>query len=367
MRLSRAALWAPAALPVALATGLLAAKPEPRRLEYGLDRSNLSWETPETENRTLERIAALRAAWFRDELSPSAPPGFAPFVRELKAAKTRGLSFLAIVNPSPADYPDGYQRPNAGAAFAKRCGWDSGSPEISRIDLSRFAARLGAELAAVKAAGLTVDAFEIGNEYDWICFNGDVPDGHEANAAEFERLVSGYARYLETAAGAIRAAFPDARIVTFGIARISETFDKGHHIAAPERILKALRAWDGINYLDNSRYRVAGVGLHLYPRPGQDLRPLRDVLRATSDAAGGLPVWITEWGYRRTAFAAGQSPTRAGVIAAFYAWLADSPAPLGPNFYYAYSERADAGYGLVGPDGREGAEAQEILLHAGAP
>jgi len=60
------------------------------------------------------------------------------------------------------------------------------------VNLAKLAQRLRTQLDAVKAANLTIDAFEIGNEDDWICFNGDVPDGHTPTQEEWMTAVRGY-------------------------------------------------------------------------------------------------------------------------------------------------------------------------------
>ena len=351
-----------AALAVTLHVG--GARAEPPRLEYGVDRSNLTWSPADVQRRTLERIAALHVGWFRDELSGVTPPTNAAFVTELRYAKENGLKFLAIVNPRQVDFAPGYSAPNAGWTFYRRCGWDSGSLEVSSVEIPRFVARLKALFDEVKAAHLTIDAFEIGNEFDWICFDGDVPDGREPTAADFDRFLRGYARYLDAAARVIHdpAYFPKAPIVTFGIAHVPDT-EFGHHIPRPERILEALRDLDGVDHLRADG--IAGVGDHVYPSISGMSAQLETRLATDSKAAGGLPVWITEWGFPRSDFKSRRDITRADAIRAFYDGLHHSPTPLGPNFFYAYSEIGVFDQSLVGSDGREGPEAEAIAREAG--
>jgi len=180
------------------------------------------------------------------------------------------LKFLANVLQAEADYDEGHQNQNAGEDFRKRCGWSRGSGKLSQINSAKLAQRLRTQLDAVKAANLTIDAFEIGNEDDWICFNGDVPDGHTPTEAEWMTAVRGYAHFLKAAAEVIRDPhhFPNAKIITFGIAHGSDRWDHPpHHFSNPARMVAMLRNLDGFNYLDNSIYHVDGYGTHIYPNP----------------------------------------------------------------------------------------------------
>jgi hypothetical protein len=241
--------------------------------EIGIDRSNLTRENEAVQEKTLEDIHALHARWFRDVLSGTTRQTVARFVNELKLARQNNLKFLANVLPAQADYDDGYVTPNAGEDFRKRCGWPQGSSQISKMNLVKLAQRLRFQFDVVKAANLTIDAFEIGNEVDWICFNGDVPDGHVPTAQEFMTAVRGYAHFLKASAEVIHDPhyFPTAKIITFGIAHGSDRWDPPphpHHFSNPARMVTLLRNLDGFNYLDNAIYHVDGYGTHIYPNPG---------------------------------------------------------------------------------------------------
>jgi galactitol-specific phosphotransferase system IIB component len=216
--------------------------------QIGIDRSNLTRERVAAQEKTLQDIQALHATWFRDVLSGTTPQTVAKFVNELKLAKQDNLKFLANVLPAQADYDDGYVNPDAGEDFRKRCGWPQGSSQISKMNLSKLAERLRFQFDAVKAANLTIDAFEIGNDVDWICFNGDVPDGHAPTEQEFMTAVRGYAHFLKTAAEVIHDPhyFPNAKIITFGMAHGSDQWDKPpHHFSNPARMIVACGIWMG--------------------------------------------------------------------------------------------------------------------------
>jgi hypothetical protein len=184
--------------------------------EIGIDRSNLTRENESVQEKTLQGIHALHATWFRDVLSGTTPQTVAKFVNEVKLARQNNLKFLANVLAVQADYDEGYQSQNAGEDFRKRCGWSQGSSQLSKMNLAKLSQRLRFQFDAVKAANLTIDAFEIGNEVDWICFNGDVPDGHTPTEAEWMTAVRGYAHFLKTAVEVIHDPhyFPNAKIIT---------------------------------------------------------------------------------------------------------------------------------------------------------
>ena len=147
-------------------------------------------------------IPATRVGWFRDAFAYPVSRT-ADFVEVVRQAKQAGLKMLVAVTQSLDDYNNAVAD-NAGPAFHKLCGGPGGSLKFSQIDLKKFKDRLRGLLAALKAARLAVDTFEIGNEVDWVCFNGDVPFGHDAGPNDVAIAVRGYARFLEAAADMIR-------------------------------------------------------------------------------------------------------------------------------------------------------------------
>jgi hypothetical protein len=80
------------------------------------------------------------------------------------------------------------------------CGWSGGDGKLSEINLAKFAQHLRATLDAVRAANLTIDAFEIGNEFDTTCYDADVPVGHSASEKEIATWLRGYGEFLKAAA-----------------------------------------------------------------------------------------------------------------------------------------------------------------------
>jgi hypothetical protein len=112
--------------------------------------------------------------------------------------KQNNLKILVNVLPSYLDYDEPFA--NAGEDFRKICGWSGGDGKLSQINLTKFAQHLRATLDAVKAANLTIDAFEIGNEFDTTCYDADVPVGHAASEKEIVIWLRGYGEFLKAAA-----------------------------------------------------------------------------------------------------------------------------------------------------------------------
>jgi hypothetical protein len=334
--------------------------------EFGIDRSNLTRESEAVQEKDLRDISSLHAAWFRDVLSGTTPEGIVKFVNEVKLAKQNNLKFLANILPLRADYDNGYQNPNAGEDFRKRCGWTQGSSQISRIDLAKLTQRLHMQFDAIKAANLTIDAFEIGNEVDWICFNGDVPDGHAPTEAEFMTAVRGYAHFLKTAAEVIHDPryFPNGKIITFGIAHGSDRWDRPpHHFSNPARMIAMLRNLDGFNYVDNTLYHVDGYGTHIYPNPDNLRQSVMDLVRQDAAILGpDRPFWITEWGLATNRYPNQQRQTRSQAFKDFYDTLNKLRIPFGPPFYYANSP---GGSSLIDANGALLPEAMALAVGGG--
>lgn len=315
--------------------------------EFGIDRSNLTTQSEAVQEETLQGIRGLHATWFRDVLF-AAPEPIPEFSHEVKLAKQNGLKFLANVLPAKVDFGEGYKPPNAGEDFHHRCGWSQGSSQLSRLDVAKFAQHFRTQLDAVKAANLTIDAFEIGNELDWICFNGDVPNGHIATQEELMNAVRGYARFLKAAGDVIRDPryFPNAKIITFGIAHGSDKWDRPpnqHHFSNPARMIAMLRNLDGFNYLDNSIYHVDGYGTHVYPDVNDMEGSVRDKIGQDAKILGtDKPFWITEWGLDAKKYPNKRGQSRGDGLRDFYALLDRLHLPLGPVFYYDYSPGSKA-------------------------
>jgi hypothetical protein len=332
-----------------------------KQFDVGIDRSNMIWQSKQEQALIFAGIRKTGVRWFRDAFAYP-PNRTADFVAVVRQAKQAGLRMLVVVTQSPSDY-DSAETGNAGPAFEKLCGWPGGSFKFSQMNMSKFKDRLRGLLASLKAEGLGVDAFEIGNEVDWVCFNGDVPFGRDAGPDDVLMAARGYARFLEAAAEVIRDEryFPQAKLITFGMAHIDDTWDKPprHHLQKPAEFVASLGNLDGRNYLRNERYHIDGYGSHIYTSPDDIQRSVAASLAADTDTLGSeLPIWITEFGFRADQFPNRAGDSRGQAIDAFFKTLADEARSLfGPVFYYSYD---DAALGLV--DARGGLLPEAFVL-----
>ncbi len=313
-----------------------------RQFEVGIDRSNMIWEPKPKQASIFAGIRTMGVRWFRDAFAypPDRTSDFVDIVRQAKRAR---LKMLVVVTQDASDY-DGTapMAENAGPAFQRLCGWPGGSLKLSRMNLSKFKNRLRGLLSSLKAAKLDVDAFEIGNEVDWVCFNGDVPFGRAARPNDILIAARGYARVLQAAAEVIRNPrfFPNAKIITFGMSHADAGWDNAppHHLPNPAAFVASLRHLDGVNYLSNARYHVDGYGTHIYPDPDDIKRSTAATLAKDTEALGSdLPIWITEFGLRKKRFPNRAGENRSQAIRDFFEALAhDSRNSFGPVFYYDY-------------------------------
>jgi hypothetical protein len=157
--------------------------------------------------------------------------------------------------------------------------------------------------------------------------------------------------------------FPNAKIITFGIAHGSDRWDPSphpHHFSNPARMLALLRNLDGFNYLDNAIYHLDGYGTHIYPNPDNLGQSATDLIRQDAAILGpDKPFWITEWGLDAKSYPDKLGQKRSDGIRSFYAILDKLHMPFGPTFYYAYNLLIDA-KGTLLP------EASAVTAYAGA-
>jgi hypothetical protein len=305
----------------------------PRKIQLGVARSNLSRISPDKQQKILTGIAALGADWVRDGYN----------LEVFQRAREQHLKILEIIGPRQTDFDPSYRSENAGQEFCKRCGWTQGSSKLSRVNTAKMASRLRDEFDALKAANIEVDAFEIGNEYDWVCFNGDAPEGVLPTENQFKNAVRAYAHILRTAAEIIREPkyFPHAKIITFGICHSADP----KHSFDGDQFVAMLKNLDGFNYLDNEHYHVDGIGTHIYCSPDYVAGTLNERLRNDAKVIGkGKPFWITECGVGD----ASKYPSKKGqtfqrAVQEFYNTLDErGDVPVAAVFYYPYEALANA-------------------------
>jgi hypothetical protein len=150
-----------------------------------------------------------------------------------------------------------------------------GTYPLSKINLAAFQKRFEGELAAVRAAGETVEAFEIGNELDLYCNDADSPTGAEwakhqwkwfLSDAQAQAFVRGYGPVLAASVASIRKYFPQAQVITYG-----------NSMPASAPLMEALASVRGADgkITDYTRL-VDGYGSHLYPTSTTTLNMVQD-------------------------------------------------------------------------------------------
>jgi hypothetical protein len=282
-------------------------------LEFGIDRSNMATEwtlaPPHEPNiapflaadynkpgdfearrvAVMDGVAKTHARWFRDGFGDSEQS-----IDLLRLVHARGMKILAIVGPAAPDYPPGAQLDKAHSG----CQW--GTYPLSKIDIAAYQKRMEGELAAVRAAGETVDAFEIGNDLDLSYNDADNPTGAEwakyqwkwfLSPAQVQAFVRGHAPFLAASVSSIRKYFPQAPIITYG---------NSMPAAAPLiEALASVRASDG--KITDYTMLVDGYGAHLYPVSDTIEDMMQDATGALLGEAAHYPhldqksIWITEW------------------------------------------------------------------------
>ena len=217
--------------------------------------------------------------WVRVDFEDADATEAANFVEQARKIHQNGGKVLAMTSITAGDV--------GGGSFPY---------SLSKLSTASFAARIRIYMDALKAAGETVEAWEIGNELDSKGFNSD----DMASAVLWQ---SAYGPMLQTAVRTIKdpayaAAFPNTKVITVGFANML-SYRPEIHLANPPAALAGLKNLNGQNYLEG----VDGYGMHVYPGAATVESWTRQVFQQYQDA--GLtdkPIWVTEWGFHRAQF-----------------------------------------------------------------
>jgi hypothetical protein len=239
-------------------------------------------------------------------------------------------------------------------------GWNA--KKLSQINLNKFAQRFRNMLGALKAAKLEIDAVEFGNEDDSYYYDADAPNGRSATPEDLHTWLRGYGEFLKTGAEILHDPryYPQAKIITFGIAHGSDQYDNPpHHLSNPAKVVAMLKNVDGFNYIDNSGYHVGAYGTHIYASPSNAGESTTAALRQDVWALGrDKPLWVTEWGFTDAAkFPNPKGKTSSQGTVEMLAAFDDlsQRVPIGPLFFYSYNsgvvDAVGNGSGLVDAKG----------------
>lgn len=222
------------------------------------------------------------------------------------------IDVIITILPDASDYQDistAYSNyPNGSTDFEQLCG----SPgwrwmyKYSTVNQSLYAIRLTNLLTALANKQSKVVAYEIGNESDWACFNGDIPVKATLNpdtpydlsdASFLSPAVRGYGTTLKTSYTTIKSISPDSLVLTFGAANTYLYDAKKPHINYPN-FLQWLTNIDGFNYL--TKYSDA-TAMHFYPQVITTTEIANTIGPAfTNVAQYRNKFWITEFGFGKT-------------------------------------------------------------------
>lgn len=311
--------------PVDLVGGRSAASKLPP-VEMGIDRSNMSTEwtiSPPAEPNiypfngpyngagvfearraaVFDGIARLKPQWFRDGFGADTAADAQLFVDTVMQVHKRGMKILAVVGPAGGDF----DKKDYLSAAESGCQW--GVYPLSKMNLASLEHRLQTHFDALKAAGESVDAFEIGNEMDLYCNDADMPKTSEFAAhhwqwfltdAQVHAFAAGYAPFLKTFAQTIKEYFPKAKIITCGMSNPT-----GNSMALIQ----------GLEYFKDASGKtfdyttlVDGYGSHIYFSSQTTLGMITQVTKELTSQADSLPhaaekpLWITEWNESAYAF-----------------------------------------------------------------
>jgi hypothetical protein len=196
----------------------------------------------------------------------------------------------------------------------------SGHP-LSSADPAQFRTYFQAMLDKLEAQGITLAAFELGNEINWTAFNPDFPLPGEGKGVlsfddlyhdpEGQQIAKGYLQYLKDL-----AVLKDIRdrsklnqhtpVLTAGLVDAEQGDVKpGSKVDSVSfsATIDFLRA-NGLDAL------VDGYGIHIYPNSNaktpadRRMHPLEQTTFAEecqpAGSAVGKPCWVTEWGIPNT-------------------------------------------------------------------
>lgn len=311
-------------------------------------RGGIYPESPVKQNQILSALAQIPADWHRIE-APQTVADAKANATILKQIQDQGKKMLLILGPSSEDY--GWDLSKArytnDPLFQQKCNTSWGSFRLSLTDFATYEENLTKKLQTLRDAGVKIEAFDIGNELDWVCFNGDLPLDRIANQQEIDTTTRAYAKLLEHSVRAIDASYPNAITVSGLSANLihgTDIYATGM-IRTPGRVIKALSSLDGKNYLS----LIDRIGMHFYPDPDDPSTITGDLATYHSDAGSpNKPYWVTEWGYAQNRFPTARGRDRYAAFAEFYGATTKSSVPVVENiFFYALDDFNWGGHTLV--------------------
>jgi len=261
------------------------------RPKVGIVQSNLVWDDKPAA--LINNVARLGSSWLRTDIrGTSSAVKFADIVRQ---ANNKNMQVLAVIQADAEDYDNPKAAlAHAGKNFNALCGYPNGSYRISMTNVTKYKNRLESYLQALQTYHVKVDAFEIGNEYDWVCFNGDIPFDKSISSNSMGSFIKKYALILEESSHLIKTYFPESTILSFSPANCN-TWVKTSCVKDPIYLLQKLAMVGGKNYLNY----IDGYAIHLYPNVSEPWAARTTLLNYANTLGFSKAFWITEWGFAR--------------------------------------------------------------------
>lgn len=205
----------------------------------------------------------------------------------LQDATAHGVAAEIIIAQDPSDFSTvSVSSPLDANQFLATCGYaEDNIRPVSQTDLTLFGQRVSSYVEALANQNITVAGFEVGNEWDWACFNTDMPFAGMPTDSTMQAFLVKYAAMLAITRDAVNNAFPEGSrppVGTFGMANAGATADNNPR---PWAVLKGLGGLGNQNALAS----VDFVGMHMYAPPNVDITLLEQAWSVT-----GKPVWVTE-------------------------------------------------------------------------
>ena len=305
-------------------TPLTTSLPTPikQKPELGIAQSNLTtqWRLPpgKTSQEMVDDIANIGAKWIR--LVTLDLKDIPDITSICKYINTKGLKILLNINTSADDYDDGYSNNNTGSTFQQTCGWSQGSLQTSRINLSKYKDRITSYLNSFNNHTVVIDAFEILNEQDWVCFNGDLDMTKPNNTSNLSAFKQKYADIIQVSYQVIKPVYPNSKIISGGMSNCYPYNGNGCLID-PINLLTNWKTSDG---QDVNQY-LDGYGTHIYNSSSVNIMNKLNYYKVLNK-----PIWITEFGV--AVIDQNISSNISNQLNTFI----NSGIPLGPMFFYTY-------------------------------
>jgi len=221
-----------------------------------------------------------------------------------------GIGAVVIVSPFEASKARWHQAGNAANAP-----W--AAPNLTDTDPEKFKVWLAAELASLEAQGVSLTAFELGNEINGAGNNGDIPfpapaaaarvlglaDLNNPNDTDGRAVAASYRAYLR-----VMAVLKDVRdhsklnrrapIISAGL------IDGGPPGKRPGAKTNGIALPDTIEFMRQNGIDalVDGYGVHFYPSVPDPNTPVDQRINGLKERALAIctrakPCWLTEWGF----------------------------------------------------------------------